>query len=692
VRGIAAFLGILSLASPRTVVAQTGPPPPLAADDFEFPAFSLRTLANGSELIVVTDHEQPFVTVNLVIRGGTSADPPRRAGLASLTAELLTGGIQGQRAEQVAEDLDALGVQLGATASPDYITVSMGSVSDQLDQALAIMADVVIRPAFPADRLAGLVARAQEALRLQSSSPVFHASRAFVRAIYGEHPYATMESPETLGRIDVQAVTRFHRDYFVPNNAIFVVAGDVEPDEMAARLDLLFDDWQAAQVSLPTYFGRPDRTAPEIVLVHVPGSPGAIIRAGHAVMTGSDPDWTALRVANHVLGEGRPSRLQGGRDREAGLPGAATALTRRKDAGYFQARVEVPAAQASTAIATLLAEIERLRSELPSRGELAAVQGSLTGAFPLGLETPQQVANQVTSYLLLGVERGALETYRERVSALSPEDVREAAERRLRPEEMVIVVAGEAPRLYDDLSALASVTLLDLEGRALALDDVLPERLAGTYDATGLVPMSWEFQVRAQDFPAGIVQRRLTVGEEPGTLHFESDGDLGPRKVHRQVTFRASTFEAVRAEDRLRIQGRELVSSLELNGGRITGFVRGPGGQQPVEGDAPASALLGEMSELVLWVLDLEELDERSVSVVGQDGRLGTVTLRSRGEREVRVPAGVFDTYEVEVEGGGQRQRIYVRQERPRYTVKIELVGQPVETVLTHVVEGSPDR
>ncbi|NIQ54915.1 MAG: hypothetical protein GWN71_05780 [Gammaproteobacteria bacterium] len=568
----------------------------------------------------------------------------------------------------------------------------MSSLTENLDAALAIMADVVMRPAFPADELARQVARARSAISIQGRTTAFLASRAFTRWVYGEHPYGKIQTAESLSRIDVQAVTRFHRDYYRPNNAVFVVAGDVDADAAVAALDGHFGDWEPAPVSLPGYHGLPERFATEVVLVHVPGAREAVVRAGRTVMRGDDPDWTALRVANRLLGEGASSRLGTGPGGENGVaPGASSGLIRRADSGYFQLRAEVAAEVVDSAVAALLDEVARMGTDAPTPEELDGVRSYLIGSFPLGIETPQQIANQVTTYLLLGLERDALQTYRERISAITPEVVRSAAAR-LDPARMTIVVAGDALRLHDRLTRFGRVTVENDQGVVLALDQLRPRARESALDGSSLRPGSWTYEVRAQEWPVGELTRSLTAGDEAGTMTFVSDARIGPREVRREVTFHARTFEALRGEDRLKIQGREMVSSLQLEGGQVTGFFRGPGGREPVEGTAVEGALLGEMTELALWVAALEVEDEIVVAAVQPDGSLTNYTLKMQGEREVSVPAGVFQTYQVEIDGGGQRQRVYVRIEQPRYTVKIEVIGQPVETLLTNVAEGTPGR
>ena len=674
------------------LAGQTGQPQPGGASLVPLPAFELRTLSNGAELIVVTLREQPFVTVNLAIRGGSSADPARLAGLAEMTAELLTEATRSLQPGEVAEAVEALGAQLTASAGPDYTTVSLGARTADLDAAVALMADVVLSPALPADELARRTLRAGQALELQSGSLAFQASLAFTRALYAQHPYGKIQSPETLGRIDVQDVLRHHRDFYRPNNAVFVVAGDVEADAVVERLDRHFADWSDAQISLPTYYGLPTRSGPEVTVVHVPGAPRAAVRLGHTMPPGDHADWAAMQVVNLLLGGTGAAPFDRATAPLALDGGASSTLTRRKDVGFLQVRAEGSADVADSAVATILTEMERLRTTPPEQAELEAVKRHLTDSYPLSMETPQQIANLVTNHLLLGQDRDAMEGYSDDVMALTPAQVREAAERHLHPDSVVIVVAGDAVALGGTMARFGPVTVVDRNGHALSPEDLDEAHAPPRLDGSRLVPGEWTYSVQAQDWPVGEVTRSLVPGPGEGSLVFTSDSEIGPRRITRSVSFLADGFEAVSSEDRLVVEGRELYAGLAIEDGRVSGRIRGPGGEQPVTGDAIRGALLGEMAELALWISDLESGQELILPVVAQDGRVTDVTIRVGGIREVEVPAGTFEAWEVELEGAGSHQKIYVRVEEPHYTVMIELQNQPVVTRLTRVRVGAPGR
>jgi len=457
----------------------------------------------------------------------------------------------------------------------------------------------------------------------------------------------------------VQDVLRYHRDFYRPNNAVFVVAGDMEADAAVELLDRHFAGWSNAQISLPTYYGLPTRAQPEVTLVHVPGAPRAVVRLGHTVPPGDHPDWTAMRVVGRLLSGTVTAPLNG-----------ATASLESGD----------------------LAAMERFRTTPPDAAELEAVKSHLTDTYPLSMETPRYMANLVTSHLLLGLDRDAMEGFPGDVRALTPGQVQEAAARNLHPDSVVIVVAGDAVALRNNMARFGPVTVVDRNGDALSPDDLAEAPAPHGLDGSRLIPGEWTYSVQAQDWPVGEVTRSLVSGPGGGTLVFTSDSEIGPRRITRSVSFLADGFEAVSSEDRLVVEGRELYAGLAIEDGRVSGRIRGPGGEQPVTGDAIPGALLGEMAELALWISDLETGQEMTFPVVAQDGRVTNVTARVAGIRDVEVPAGTFEAWEVELEGAGSHQRVYVRVEEPRYTVMIELQNQPVVTRLTRVRQGAARR
>ncbi|HSG49051.1 MAG TPA: pitrilysin family protein, partial [Longimicrobiales bacterium] len=327
---------------PSQVRAQQAPPPPLPLQEVEFPEFRELTLSNGARAVVVTNTEIPLVTVNLVIPGGSAADPVGKEGAASMVAQLLTQGTSTRGHEEMAEAVDFLGATLGAGAGRDEISVTLGSLTGQLDEALALMADAVLDPTFPEDRLELLRTQNLSALQVALSQAATVASRAFIRSVYGDHPYGKLETPASLRALTRDDLAAFHREHFTPSSALFVVAGDITADEAVARLEGAFREWTGGSGATEAHPTVLDRAAPEVILVHKPGSVQAEVRVGHLLAEGDHPDWTSLAVANQVLGGTSASRLFQVLREEMGYTyGAYSSLGRARGQGTFQASMAV---------------------------------------------------------------------------------------------------------------------------------------------------------------------------------------------------------------------------------------------------------------------------------------------------------------------------------------------------------------
>jgi len=458
---LAALAGTLLGAPAR---AQQTPPAPLPMGQVDFPPFQERTLSNGARLLVVTQEEVPYVTVRAVVQGGTSVDPVDRVGQTAFLAQLLTKGTTTRPAAQIAEEIDFMGGSLDASAGADWINVTLGVLEPDLTAGLGLLADVMMHPTFPEDELELVRTRALSGLEASLAEPDQLAIRAFIRAVYGEHPYGKLESEATLGAIDRASLERHHATWFQPGNTLFVVAGSVTADEIAPALESAFRGWEGGATPAVDY-GTPPPQRAEVVLVDRPGSVQAVVLAGHLLARGSNPDWTTLSVGNHLLGGGITSRLfQILREQKGWTYGAYSQAVRRRDLGVWLASVEARTDVAVDAIAELLAQVGRLRSELIPPDELEVTKSYLVGSFPLSIETPQQIANQVASNRLLGLPNDALATYRARVAALDPSDVRRVATDHLIPDRMVLVVVGDAAQLREGLARFGPVRVVGPDG------------------------------------------------------------------------------------------------------------------------------------------------------------------------------------------------------------------------------------
>jgi zinc protease len=448
---------------------ETTPPPPLAARRIAFPAFQEATLPNGLRLIVVEHRAQPLVSVNLYVPPGASADPVRQAGLAGMTADLLTKGTPDRTATQISEAIERVGGTLGASAGADWITLSASVLSEHLPLAMELVSESAIRPAFPETELELTRRRTLSSLQAALGQPGQIAQRTFDREVYGaDHPYGVSPIPGSVQAVTREDVERFHRAHFGAANALLVVAGDVRVPEVEALARRFFGGWEGGA---PARIGFPEPrvgAATRIHLVHRPGSAQTNIVIGHLGTRPDDPEFFALQVLNGVVGEHADARLFRILREERGWTyGSYSRFTRPREVGYFSASAEVRTEVVDSAVAEMLRQLHRIRTEPVPQDELEAAKGFLAGSFPLRIETAGQIGSQIARVRLLGLPIEQVTEYRERIQAVTAADVQRVAQRYVRPEQAVIIVVGDARALLTGLEAIAPVSLYDVEGRPL---------------------------------------------------------------------------------------------------------------------------------------------------------------------------------------------------------------------------------
>ncbi|MGH7474897.1 MAG: M16 family metallopeptidase [Longimicrobiales bacterium] len=673
------------LPQPAVTLPDT-PPPPAPADPVQLPPVSERTLANGARVLLVQHDEQPFVSVNLRIRSGAAADPDGRAGVAALTASLLNKGTATRSSREIAETVDFVGAQLSATAGQDWTSVTLGTLTEFLDTGLDVLADVVMRPTFPSEELETERRRVLSGLQVELSEPVQLAIRRFHAEVYGAHPYGRAQTPESVQAITRDEIVAFHASHYTPGNALFVVAGDVDADDIVARLEQRFAEWTGGLAPSLAAPDPPAQTHRRLVFVHKPGTVQAVLRLGHLMPPASSPDWVEIDVANQVLGGDVGSWLfRVLRDERGYTYGAYSRAVENVGPGYFWAYAQVRNEVADSATEELLGLVRRLRTEAPPVAELTDAKNFLSGSFPLTIETPQQVASQVATTILLERPADYLETFRSRVNAVDTTDVLRIAQRYIDPDRAVLVVVGDAQQLYHRLARFGQTTeLYDDQGRPLSPDQIAPA--AGdndlVFDASSIRPATQAYVVSFQGNPVGEATTIVTREQHEGRPVIRSTTTIRGAVTQRQhVVFEPAEFAPIEAG----IEG-PITLSLRAVDDRITGQVAALGGEaREIDLALEPGTLLPGMEEYAIAVTDLEQNREFRLPIVDpQTGTITTLSVRVTGEERIDVPAGSFDVYRLEL-SGPQATTLYVRQTAPHIVVKQEFAGQPVAIELSEI-------
>ena len=451
----------VSTPEPETNVTtgiQTTAPLPGAAPELSLPDPVRRTLGNGLEVILVEQHELPVVDVRLVVRGGAAVDAPADAGRATLLADLLDEGTTTRTTLQLADELEFLGAELTTDAGWDATYANLHVLRPRLDDALALMADVVLHPTFPAEEVERKRAERLAALIQQRDEPRFLASNAFASVLYGRaHPYGisslgTNASVRSLERDDL---LRTYRTFFRPRNAFLVVAGDVTMDQLLPMLERHFGEWEDGDVALPPLPPAPTSAASAVHIVDKPGAAQSEIRVGQIGVARDTPDYFPLLVMNTMLGGSFTSRLNMNLREDKGYTyGARSGFDHRMGAGPFTAAAAVETAVTDSAVVEFLREMRRIRDDRVTDAEIDRAINYIAYGLARRFETTNDIASNIADAELYRLGDDYFDRYVARVRAVTADDVQRVARTYLDPARWAIVIAGDRAAIEAKLRGL----------------------------------------------------------------------------------------------------------------------------------------------------------------------------------------------------------------------------------------------
>ncbi|MEO8574272.1 MAG: pitrilysin family protein, partial [Pyrinomonadaceae bacterium] len=406
--------------------AQDVIPAPGPAKSVNVPAVKETKLKNGLTVAVVEKHSAPIVTVQLLVRAGAGTEGIAKAGLANLTADMLTKGTKTRTAEQIAEEMEFLGASINTGAGWNSSSVSMTVTSDKLDQAMAIMSDVALNPTFKREELDLLKSQSLDELQSSLTQPAFLAN--YVGSVYAlkEHPAGgTAASVGSMTRDDVAG---FYSRSYSPNRSVLIFTGDITSARAATLAEKLFGDWPSKQeVSLPRPGVSVSNTGPReiakrILVVDLPKSGQASVsyfRPIDAVGRGAKTYYTAA-VLNSLLGGGYSSRLNQEIRIKRGLSyGAGSAFGWRAASTNFTTRTQTKNESAAEVAELVIGELRRLGDTDAAETELNPRRLVLTGNFGRNLESTAGLASAIGDLYSFGVPTTELNNYMSSVTGVT---------------------------------------------------------------------------------------------------------------------------------------------------------------------------------------------------------------------------------------------------------------------------------
>jgi len=450
---VSLFLCGLALNSP----AQEVIPAPGSAKSVNIPAVQEKRLKNGLTVAVIEKTSVPIVTSTLLVRSGASAEASTKAGLANLTASMLTKGTKTRTAEQIAEQMEFLGGSIGSNAGWNGSSVTISVTSDKLDQAMAIMSDVVLNPIFKPEELDLLKSQTLDDLKYNLTQPGYVATYVASRYSFDEHPAGgTPASIEALSRADIQS---FYGKAFKPDNAVLIFAGDISLAKATAIAENLFGKWPASVPETGPGIGSSAGSGGEqpvikrMLVVDLPKSGQASVNYFKPIATvgrGSNEYYTAS-VLNSVLGGGYSSRLNQEIRIKRGLSyGAGSSFTWRGDRTNFGARTQTKNESAAEVAELVVAELRRLADGITADAELNPRKLVLIGGFGRNLEATGGLVGALSDMYSFGLPATELNKYLAGVTGVGVADIKAFAGKYLNKGDMIIV--GDYSVFKDDLA------------------------------------------------------------------------------------------------------------------------------------------------------------------------------------------------------------------------------------------------
>ena len=440
-----------------------------------FPALERATLENGIEVVLAERREIPVVQVQLSFDAGYAADVGRKLGTASFTMSMLDEGAGKRGALELAAAIESEGAMIGAGAGLDSATVYLNALKDRLDPSLALFADVALRPRFGEDEIERVRRQWLAGIAQEKTRPQSIAYRLLPPLLYGEgHAYAipftgsgTEEAITSLDRDDLVA---FHRDWLRPDNARFIVVGDISMEEIVPLLEKHFGDWEAPATPRPvknvTTVARPDR--PRVYLVDQPGSPQANILAGLLVAPAADEDSLEFDLANGIFGGTFTSRINMNLREDKGWSyGVRSSASDTEGQRPWILSAPVDIARTGDAMRELIAEIEAFTGDRPAEPEeLEKIRANRVRSLPGRYETASAVLGAVSEIERYGWPDDHVVREQRRIETMSLAEVRAAA-RALDADALTWVVVGDLEQIEPQVRALdlGEVVVLDADGR-----------------------------------------------------------------------------------------------------------------------------------------------------------------------------------------------------------------------------------
>jgi zinc protease len=424
-------------------------------------------LANGLEIIFLESHTIPKFHGELYFRSGNACAASRGTALAEMAATMVRTGTSQHPSREIEEHLRGLGADLSVHAGQDNSSISFAGLSDHAEPLLQLVDELAREATFPSAEFDRERRQKLEEVRLERTQPGFLAGERLRKVLFGGHPYSQISpTEEQVAAYTCEELQSVYRDFYTPENAVLILVGDFDLASMQKSAETIFGNWAGKKPAAPESIKPPVPKGRRVYLVDLPGSVQTQILCGCHAITRKHPDWIKLGLTNSLYGGAFNSRLVMNIREDKGYTySPRSGVNPLRQYGYFSVSAAVRNDVVAASLTEIFYELDKLRSLPVPEAELLDAQNYLTGVFSMGLATQSGLLSQISTLALNDLPDDYLETYREKVRALKPEDVLSAARTYFDSANMQIVVVGDRKQLESQAALFGDLQIYDSHGR-----------------------------------------------------------------------------------------------------------------------------------------------------------------------------------------------------------------------------------
>lgn len=427
-------------------------------------------LRNGLEVILAEAPTIPKFHGELFFRAGNADAIHRGVGIAEMTASVARTGTTKRASRQIEEDLRRMGADLSSSAGQDTSAIAFAGLSEFAGPLLEMVSELAREASFPEAEFERERRQKLEEVKLNRTDPGFLAGERLRKILFGAHPYARIQPSEAeVAAYKREELLSTYREFHTPDSALLLLVGDFDSSAMLNSIENIFGAWAGKKQERAPAPPPANPRGRRVSLVHVPGAVQTQILAGCHAITRKNPDWVKLGLTNSLYGGAFNSRLVMNIREDKGYTySPRSGVNSLRQYGYFSVSAAVRNEVVAASLTEIFHEMDKLRSLPVPEQELADARNYLSGVFSMGLATQDGLLSQLATVALNDLPDDYLETYRERVRALTPDDVLQAARKYLDSANMQIVVVGDRAQMESQAALFGDMEVYDAQGNVLA--------------------------------------------------------------------------------------------------------------------------------------------------------------------------------------------------------------------------------